>query len=354
MNESLQAARSLVQEGLDQFFAGSPEETSLFLTPWGPDLQARLKEYAGRGKLIRGALVPFTAALIADPANGMETTAEFRDAAAVQAGVAMELMQSFLLIHDDIMDQDDVRRGGPAVHAQYRELQHSPQYGISMGICAGDIAAFLAVQQIAQLPVPAELIQRLIALFSREIITVGLAQMQDVHHGYVQDASLSAVMQVYTYKTGRYTFSLPMMTGAMIAGASEDQIAVLAAMGEHLGRIFQIRDDQLGLFGESEVIGKPAGSDVRENKKTIFRELLRERIPADDPVLQFFGAPAITPENLRAVRHRLEETGVIDQVESLVQQEGEAVAQCIAALDLHDDAANELEGLLQYNITRTV
>lgn len=351
MNQTLQAARSLVREGLDHFFAQSPDETALFLIPWGPDVQARLHEYTVRGKLIRGALVPFTETLFTDPTRTEDTQ---RRAAAVQAGVAMELMQSFLLIHDDIMDQDDTRRGGPAVHAQYQELQQSSQYGISMGICAGDISAFLAVQQISQLPLPADLVQRLITLFSREIVTVGLAQMQDVHHGYVKDASHDAVMQVYTYKTGRYTFSLPMMTGALIAGASDEQVAVLATLGEHLGRIFQIRDDQLGLFGESEVIGKPVGSDVRENKKTIFREILRERVPADDKVLQFFGAPSITPENLHAVQERMRETGVIDHVETLVAQEGEAVARCIADLQLNPTAEHEMRELLRYNVERTV
>ncbi len=346
MHHTLITAREEIKMGLERFFAG-PGEGLLHLPPWGEDLGRRLAEYAGRGKLLRGAMVPFSLRLFRpDDAS--------HAAAAVQAGVAMELMQSFLLIHDDIMDQDDVRRGGPSVHAQYARTLDSQQYGISMGICAGDVAAFLAVEQMATLPVPEELRNRLTALFAREIVAVGLAQMQDVHHGYVERASREAVMQVYTWKTGRYTFSLPLMTGALLADAAPSQVDALAGFGEAIGRIFQIRDDQLGLFGTSEVIGKPAGSDIRENKKTIFRELLLERIGDGDPVRGLFGAATVSDGELKQVREALVKTGVLKDVDTVVEQERQFAEKAISSLTLGAAEEEALRSLLQYNLDRTV
>lgn len=345
MHSSMVQAQQSVKRELEQFFKGTSREL-LHLEPWGADLQRRLGEYAGRGKLIRGALVPFAWSLFNPGQDHPE--------AVRQAGVAMELMQSFLLIHDDIMDQDDLRRGAPSVHAQYRDLRGSRQYGVSMGICAGDVAAFMAVQQMASLPVSPDVRSTLTELFAREIISVGLAQMQDVHHGYVDHASREAVLQVYTWKTGRYTFSLPMMTGAILADASRETVGILAELGEGMGRVFQIRDDQLGIFGEDEAIGKPAGSDIRENKKTIFRELLMERLPGDHPVRSLFGRETLSNEELALVRHTLTETGVMKDVDALVVSEQRAAEQHVSSLGLDGDAREALDALLEYNAGRTV
>ncbi|MFW6227849.1 MAG: polyprenyl synthetase family protein [Alkalispirochaeta sp.] len=315
---------------------------------WGEDLTRRLGEYALRGKLLRGAFVPFSYWIF----SGNDAYPP----AAIDAGVAMELLQSFLLIHDDIMDQDDLRRGLPSIHRQYREIapRNGDQYGLSMGICAGDVSAFLAMQRLAAGDLDPSTKERVLRLVSEEIILVGLAQMQDVHHGYVRDVSEEAVLDVYTYKTGRYTFSLPMAIGAIIAGADQGKIEILMHLGESLGRIFQIRDDRLGTLEETAATGKSTGSDIREDKKTIYRTYLFDRLPENDPVRSVFGKRELSEEEILTVRSALREHGVISDVDALVEREGQRSRDLISELALGTAGTDALTALLQFNLERTV
>ncbi|TVQ23703.1 MAG: polyprenyl synthetase family protein, partial [Spirochaetaceae bacterium] len=233
---------------------------------WGDDLADRLFAFASRGKLLRGSFV----------AAGCDAFGVPPSSAAYRVGAAMELIQSFLLVHDDIMDQDAIRRGHPAVYEQYRRIgvergYSGPQrFAESMGICAGDVAMLLAFQTICALDVPADVRCSVADSVAREIADVGVAQMGDVAHGHATEpVSEEEILSVYRFKTGRYTFSLPLMTGGMLAGAPADSIERLGEWGELQGIVFQIRDDQLGLIGESHEIGKPAGSDIRSNKQTL-------------------------------------------------------------------------------------
>jgi len=322
------------------------------MPPWGPDLATRLSDYSRRGKLLRGAMVSLGYALFADDPEVPQVC--------VDAGVAMELLQSFLLIHDDIMDQDLVRRGGPSVHAQYIDAspvgddrERSELYGISMGICAGDVSAFMAMDVLGSLELPADRRMPILAMVSREITAVGLAQMQDVHHGYVDDADETAILRVYTYKTGRYTFSLPLSIGAMIANAQTRRIETLGALGESLGRIFQIRDDQLGIFGDTETIGKPAGSDIREDKKTLFRYHVFAN-DRDGRYRRLFGSDSVGADELEDLRDYLRRQGIIDRVESLVESEAAQARRLIERLQIPADRRAGLEKLLEYNLTRSV
>ncbi len=337
----------MVRSAIDTYLSGEAR-TLLSLEPWGPDLRNRLHEYALRGKLVRGALVPFTWRVLRPEEEPPEQAA--------QGGVVMEMLQSFLLIHDDIMDQDDTRRGGPAMHKQFELLLQNSgkeQFGRSMGICAGDVAAFLALERISSMTVDPKIRSDLTALVASEIITTGLAQMQDVHHGYVENAAEEAIMQVYTYKTGRYTFSLPLVFGAHLAEAPPETVELLSSLGEHLGRIFQIRDDQLGVFGESDRIGKPAGSDIREDKKTIFREALFRSLPEDDPVRMYFGTDRLGSGELEAVREAIKRTGVMEYVNELVAAEQRSAQAILEHLELPHSGEEALRELLAYNEART-
>lgn len=351
IHRTLTQAQAAVRSALEGYFADAAS-APLALEPWGPDVQRRLAEYALRGKLIRGAMVVLGWRL----SQTEDIPNEAIPAAVLDTAVAMELLQSFLLIHDDIMDQDELRRGGPSVHAQYTATLNpgDPHYGVSMGICAGDVSAFLALDLLARISADPATVAALMQLVSREIVIVGLAQMQDVHHGYVPQASRDAILQVYTYKTGRYTFSLPLMSGALLAGAPVETQKALSELGEALGRIFQIRDDQLGLFGDSSDTGKPTGSDIRENKKTIFQAELRDRAPDDDPVLASFGNESIGSREIEAVRARVEQLGVTAAIEEIVQRDATQCREIIDRMSLSGTGREALTALLAYNLARTV
>lgn len=321
---------------------------------WSNDVRQRLQQYALRGKLIRGSLVPFSYSLFHPGIDPPKETSI--------AGAAMELLQSFLLIHDDIMDQDDLRRGEPAIHRQYTDAApkrtdrpiDSQQYGLSMGVCVGDIAAFYAIHVLSNLEIDAVLRNSIIRWTSKEIMLVGLAQMQDVHHGYVADTTLELVNQVYTYKTGRYTFSLPMVIGALVAGESDRVIRDIIDFGEHLGRIFQIRDDYLGLFQKEAEMGKPIGSDLREDKKTVYRQLLFQHLNEDDPIRAIFGKAHVTPEEIETVQEAMISFGVVDEVDSLVEREAQRSKEVVRSLGITPEKERSLEELIDFSIRRSV
>jgi geranylgeranyl diphosphate synthase type I len=242
-----------------------------FLEPWGGDVPGRLLAFARAGKLIRGGLV-FLGQELGGGRPGRETLA---------AGAAIELIQSGFLIHDDIMDRDFLRRGMPSLHWQYRQaglsrgLADAQHYGESMGICVGDAAFFLAFRLLAGEGLP----PALGAYFAREVYAVCLAQMRDVDYGAFPAIPAQADIEaLYAWKTGRYSFSLPLVAGAMLAGAGGDLTVRLEGLGEAMGKAFQMRDDELGLFGSEEGLGKPVGSDLREGKKTLLVSLAAARL----------------------------------------------------------------------------
>ena len=324
-----------------------------YVNRWSGDVPQRLMEYTARGKMIRGALVVL----------GSELFGVARSETTVQVASAMELIQSFLLAHDDIMDRDEVRRGGPSLHRQYavlastENMTDSAHFGESMGICVGDIAYSIAFEMLAALEADVSLVRRLLILFSREITSVGLAQMEDIYNGSSPHAvTADEVVHLYRYKTGRYTFSLPLEAGAMLAGQPQHVLDAMSNLGEHLGIIFQVKDDELGLFGSQDAIGKPVGSDIQENKKTIFRQLLFERAPTQtrERLSARFGKKAVTEKDVEFVRAQVEELGVRREIDEIVQTHVTRAREIIDRLDVTSTAHRSLLlELLQYNLQRT-
>ncbi|MFP4426784.1 MAG: polyprenyl synthetase family protein [Spirochaetaceae bacterium] len=350
--------RSEIREALERLFEEEQDRLEA-INPWGPDAMSRLRSYMDGGKMIRGSLVFMGEELFRKP----------RSRNSVRIASAMELLQAFLLIHDDIMDHDDLRRGKPSMHAQYREvasgkkgelrLENGGDYhlGVALAICVGDISAFLAFELVAQTDVPDNIRVHMLRLLSQEIVKVGVAQMQDVYNGYVRgDVSRENILSVYTYKTGRYTFSLPLMLGALLAEREEPSLlAELATIGERLGRAFQIKDDQLGLFGSAEKIGKPMGSDVKEDKKTIVRALLFESATEAEreELHSYFGDPAIGEKEIERVRRIAEAHEIPRLIQEQVDEENSALEAAIDGLTVRSEGKRLLTELFEYNRGRS-
>ncbi|HET6487239.1 MAG TPA: polyprenyl synthetase family protein, partial [Spirochaetia bacterium] len=255
---------------LDAFFAARRRDLSE-VNQLANEACDRLRQFVLAGKMIRGGLVTVGLSLCRDGPSSRELHM------AHQVGAAIELFQSGLLIHDDIMDRDLMRRGRATLFEQYsRDARQGGvndwrHLGEALGTCVGDVAFFLGYELLGGLsPSPAAL-GRIIALFSRELAAVGIAQMQDVAWGADPSAQPGTddILRLYRFKTGRYSFSLPLAAGAILAGAADSSIEALEALGECVGVIFQIRDDELGLWGDEKKTGKPVGSDIREGKKTL-------------------------------------------------------------------------------------
>lgn len=334
------------------------EHDSIQKSAWQKDGSTRIHDYATRGKMIRGALVDLGFRLYCpDPERHAATLADIH-----RTGAAMELFQSMLLMHDDVMDQDELRRGKPAIHVQYRSLAQEQgcrqpgHLGESMAICLGDVCAFQAFELLSAGALEPACTVALVRLFSRELSYVGYAQMEDVYNSCAPDAPPSqSIIQVYRFKTGRYTFSLPLMAGSLIAGAGEAARQDLARLGELLGIMFQIRDDHIGLFGNPDQTGKPRGADIREDKKTLHRAYLTEAMDISDQELfsRTFGCPHCIDSDLDQILDLFERRGVTGRIEAEMELYAREARQIIAALGHRNPEAHaELEALLVYNQER--
>jgi geranylgeranyl diphosphate synthase type I len=341
------ARASELRSFLDSRLRRTGEEFAV-LRPWGRDVPDRLSAFARGGKLIRGGLAFL----------GQELGGGVPDEKTLNAGAAIELIQSAFLVHDDIMDHDRLRRGMPAVFWQYREaaatrgLEDSYHYGESMGICAGDCSFFLAFRLLCETGMH----PGLLPYCTREIYAVCLAQMQDVDFGAFPAIPAEAdILTLYTWKTGRYSFSLPLAVGAMLADAGAELISSLEELGESLGIAFQMRDDELGIFGTEASLGKPIGSDIREGKKTFLITQAASRMNEADRarLSSILGKSDATQAEMAEFKRLIEATGA--RTELIARMEGLAreSARLIRELAAPQSAKDVLRALLDFISSRS-
>jgi len=335
-------------------FLDSKSEDFSSVNEWGSDVISRLKGFVLNGKLVRGCLVLMSAKMFSNSIYDEEN--------ALKAAAAIELVHSSLLIHDDIIDKDDLRRGSPAIHNQYEEyaskegFKNHKHFGASFGICAGDIGFFMANELLSSINLPEHNKSALLKLFNSELCNVGLAEMQDINFEYLKDnVSEEDIINMYRFKTARYTFSLPMMMGAIIAGADENTVNKLGLIGEDLGIIFQIKDDELGIFSDEKTLGKSIGIDIKDNKKTVYCTLLMS--DSNDSELKIlkniFGNKNITNEDIDTVRRIIIDKGIHEKISSRIKSlELEAIT-LIDMLNIDDNSRNILFKILKYNLDRT-
>ncbi len=324
----------------------------------GRDVCERLYSFASQGKMVRGGLVYLGFGVCRNGRRDGPTARHLADAA-----VAMELFQSALLVHDDIMDRDPVRRGQKTLHVQYAELagragaSDAAHLGEGLGICAGDVGHFLAFEILADMKIAPAVYRRILQLCARELSCVGVAQMQDLVNGTGSGAVPDdEILRLYLYKTGRYTFSLPLMVGGLLAGAKASTLKRLEKIGEYLGVIFQIKDDELGLFADAETIGKPAGSDVREGKKTLYYSYLFNKATESDlrRLSRIFGSSAAGPAELQYVRGLVKSLGVREEVAGVASELAAKARALIGALPAsRQEDRQVLLDLLEYSLARS-
>ena len=207
---------------------------------------------------------------------------------------ALEMIHTYSLIHDDLpaMDNDELRRGKPTNHVVYGE---------GIAILAGDALLTLAFTVILrQKAVPAEALLRVVDEISRAAGAEGMVggQVLDLEAENRQ-ISMEELRRVHTGKTGAL-FRAALRSGAILAGASEEQLSALTAYADHFGLAFQITDDILDVIGNAEEIGKPVGSDEKNHKSTyvtltsleMAQELARRTVAEAEAALSVFGQEA--------------------------------------------------------------
>jgi geranylgeranyl diphosphate synthase type I len=305
----------------------------------GPLLD-HLVRFTSGGKRTRAQFIAAGASLAS-----AQTDPDLADAL-VHAGVAVELFHAAALAHDDLLDRSDTRRGMPSTHRAFEALHgdrgwtgDAEHFGTSAAILAGDLLLMWSDDALtaARGRVRAERSDRAAAEFSRMRTEVTAGQYLDV----VEELAWPVIpvadwvdraITIATSKSARYSVEAPLRLGASLAGATADELDRASAIGLPLGLAFQLRDDVLGVFGDSRETGKPTGDDLREGKRTLLVAELAAR--GDERERELFatrlGQPDLRVDEIAEMQRELIATGALDAVEARIQA---WLDEAVAAID---------------------
>ena len=337
--------RERIQSVLDDFV----DEQSVRLTPLGPDAAALVAE-AHRsvtgGKRFRAAFCYWGFRAVAAPSPDEET-------ALLRACAALELLHASALVHDDYMDASDTRRGRPATHRAFEAAHRragwtgSPtQYGAAAAILLGDLLLTWADELLRRSGFGWDRIGPAMDVFDLCRSEVVAGQFLDVSVQARGRADVETAMTVLRYKSAKYSIERPLHVGAALAGAPPEVLEELTAFGLPLGEAFQLRDDQLGVFGDPEVTGKPAGDDLVEGKRTVLVALALDAVsPAEAAVLQSSLGTALSTERVEELRGIIRGSGADHQVEAVIDELARLALEALDKAEVRDEARGALRDL---------
>jgi geranylgeranyl diphosphate synthase type I len=259
------------------------------------------------------------------------------DPAVIEAGVAIELLQTYLLIHDDWMDADELRRGGPSVHAALRDRFGSERDGDAGAVLAGDYLSAIAVEVLLAAPVPSDRLAEAARVFARMHREVVLGQILDTTPG-----ATAAVETIYDLKAGSYTVRGPLLLGAALAGGAGPAREALEAFAAPVGIAFQLRDELLGAFGDPAVTGKPAGGDLRRGKRTALVQDLGRSAAAAPVLARVLGVAEADDADVAEVTRLLVASGGRARVEARIAELAEQARAALASAPLERESARLL------------
>jgi len=300
---------------LDEFFAKKKKQAQA-ISPIAAEMIDRYRQFMIGGKKLRGAEIKL----------GYELCGKRAGKEIIKASTAIEIIHSFLLMHDDIMDQDILRRGRPTIHKQC-ETQHQKEYqkrdsahfGLSMAIDIGDLGTFLAYKVLmgSRFPLP----QRTTAweILNNTILEVAYGQGLDITYEAFDKVTEDNVLRVHTHKTATYTVTAPLQIGATLGGGSKKKLQAIEKFGLPVGIAFQLRDDELGMFSDEKTLGKPADSDLKEGKNTLlFVKALERGNEEQKKFLKYaHGNPNLTLKEVEKVRRLLIDTEALAYSQNL-------------------------------------
>ncbi|MCB1273713.1 MAG: polyprenyl synthetase family protein [Leucobacter sp.] len=331
MDETTRLA-GLIQERIDDTLLAHGSE----LSELGPDAEPLLDEAAaflagGKRMRARFAVLGYRAVRPLDLSG--ESSGELD--MVLDAAGALELFHAAALIHDDLIDRSDTRRGRPAVHRQFADLHarsgwrgEADHFGLAAAILLGDLLQSWADELLQRAcdhcpDRAAALAGR--AHFNRMRSEVAVGQYLDVveeqRPGFVSEAEqLERSTRVLVYKSAKYSVEAPLLIGASLAGASQEQEQALREFGLPVGVAFQLRDDLLGVFGDEQVTGKPSGDDLVEGKRTVLVTLAREALPATQQHLfdEMLGDASLEAAQVEMLQRTIRDSGAVERVERMI------------------------------------
>jgi geranylgeranyl diphosphate synthase type I len=289
--------------------------------------------------------------------------------AVIRAATAMEFFQAAALLHDDVMDDSDTRRGMPAAHRRLAD-EHAAagwagsgdRFGLAGAILAGNLCLTWTDELFASSGLPAAELTAARPIFDRMRTQLMGGQFLDVLEsargwdGLTTDQQIARARRVIRYKSAKYTIEHPLLIGAAAADVSAPDRDALSTYGLDLGEAFQLRDDLLGVFGDPSQTGKPAGDDLREGKRTVLVALALEQAGPSSVSLfdKLLGVPDLDDAGVDELRAAITTSGAPDRVEEMITGlSGSARAALRSTTGLTDEGRAALDALIDVSTART-
>jgi geranylgeranyl diphosphate synthase type I len=284
------------------------------------------------GKRLRPVLAMLTADAISQKGEN-----------AIPFGVTLELIHNFTLLHDDVMDKDDLRRGVQTVHKMFDE---------STAINAGDVLFARAFETLTTTDVEDAILRDLVREVAKAVRNIGEGQQLDKDFEVRTDISESDYLKMIEYKTARL-FQIATMGGAMVAGGTSDQVEAMSEYGRLLGMGFQIWDDYLDLKADEKLLGKPVGSDIKNGKRTLMVVHALERLEGGDKeqFLKVLGNQEATPEEVKDAISLMDSVGSTKYAEQMALDFAKKSKELLGVLS-ESEPKNILGAITDYMVQR--
>jgi geranylgeranyl diphosphate synthase type I len=253
--------------------------------------------------------------------------------AEINAFASLEFLQACALIHDDLMDASDTRRGKPAMHRRFENLHQeqalaglSEQFGAAAAILLGDLALVQSDHMLHTSGISSDQLLDALVVHDEMRIELMAGQYLDVREAGEKSHDVERSLRIARFKSGKYSIERPLHLGATIA-LRDPAIRTpltwrLSEYGLPLGEAFQLRDDLLGIFGDPAITGKPAGDDLREGKRTVLMAMAMERTTdaGRKELSTHLGNPELSLDVIEKLRGIINESGAVDSVEGLIEK----------------------------------
>lgn len=283
-----------------------------------------LKRLSQGGKRVRGYLVKLGQILC-----GVDNDSY------VDLAAALEIFQTAILIHDDIIDEADKRRGMATINAKYEG-----HLGIAKGICVGDMGFFISYKIISELNINSDVKSEIMKIYARTVYNTVNGEITDVELplqdiNYHKNMEEKIIYDIYVNKTAWYTIIGPLLIGASSVGIDKDKKEKIIEAGTNLGIAFQIKDDLLGIYSDVITLGKTL-NDIKEGKQTIIYKYAIDnaRDEALDIIKRYYGSPNLTVEENKIITDLFEKVGAKANAEKLVEEYTNKGISIIEDMDL--------------------
>ncbi|HCP08968.1 MAG TPA: hypothetical protein DIT25_04190 [Candidatus Moranbacteria bacterium] len=280
----------------------------------------------------------------------------------LKTSVSIELVHLFLLVHDDIIDQDSKRHGVITTHEYYKKIgknflrnKNPEHFGVSMGIIVGDMLGAMGNQIIFESGFNSDLVIKALTKLQKIISMTVIGESEDVHIENRGKATVDEILRMYEHKTAKYTFEGPLHLGAILGGKDNKKfLEHLSGYAIPAGIAFQIQDDILGVFGSEKKTGKPAGSDIRQGKYTILVAKAYERADkAQKKALEgILGKPEISKGEIEIFQQIIKDTGSYDYAKKLSKELVLKAKRELSKLRIKPEAGDFLNDIADYMIER--